>query len=102
MRPLDPLVGKPSVEELLRIAPPDEVRAELGRLGGLGLEGGARAALTYAQGALALREGRLDDACTSLGQAVEELARDADAEAAALAHCEQPRAELRLANVSLW
>ena len=95
MRPLDPLVGKPSVEELLRIAPPDEVRAELGRLGGLGLEGGARAALTYAQGALALREGRLDDACTALGQAVEELARDADAEAAALARCEQWLAKIR-------
>jgi tetratricopeptide (TPR) repeat protein len=95
MRPLDPLVGKPSVEELLRIAPPDEVRAELIRLAGLGLEGGARAALAYAQGALALREGRLDEACRALDQSVDELARHADPEAAALARCEAWLAKIR-------
>ena len=88
MRPLDPLAGTSRVEQHLRSSPAEEVRAELARLDGLGLEGAAGAARIYAAGALALREGALDHACRILAEAAPGLTAHADAEAGALCECE--------------
>ncbi len=97
MRPLDPLsqctdqLAAPSeVEALLRAAPPEQVREELGRLEQLGLVGPQAAALQFAHGALALREGRLHQAIDALEAATGlfEQGDEHDAEAVALAACE--------------
>ncbi|MBI4951816.1 MAG: tetratricopeptide repeat protein [Myxococcales bacterium] len=88
MRPLDPLCAQSNVVALLRGAPPEDVRTELGRLDGLDLGGAERAARVYAHGALALREGRLDDAHRELGAAAQAFAAAGEPEASALCACE--------------
>jgi tetratricopeptide (TPR) repeat protein len=95
MRPLEALGESSNVLDLLRGAPPGEVRAELGRLDGLELSGPPAAALHFAHGALALREGRLDAAARRLGEAAEGFAAAGEPEAAALARAEQWLARIR-------
>jgi tetratricopeptide (TPR) repeat protein len=89
MRPLDPLVELQSpTPRLLREAPAAEVAAELERLAGEALAAPAAAALGYARGALALREGRLDDAHAALDGAAQAFGDLGEREAAALARAE--------------
>ncbi|MBW2455997.1 MAG: tetratricopeptide repeat protein [Deltaproteobacteria bacterium] len=96
MKPLDPLSraasgavdGSSPIERLLREAPPDEVRGELERLDGLELAGAAGASRAYAHGALALREGRLDEAYEAFDRSALALEEGGEPEAAALARCE--------------
>ncbi len=91
MRPLENLREQPvasPVARLLREAPPDAVRAELDRIGALDLTDAQGAARSYARGALALREGRLDDACELLDAAAVAFETMGDSEAAALSRCE--------------
>jgi tetratricopeptide (TPR) repeat protein len=95
MRPLDPLASTPSVEQHLRSAPPEEVKAELARLEQSPMTRAAHAARIYAEGALALREGRLDDACRLLAEAAPLLAEHVDAEAGALGECESWLSRIR-------
>lgn len=91
MRPLECLQDEPvasPVARLLREAPPAEVRREIERLDALSLDGALEAARNYAHGALALREGRLDEAHAQLDIAAEKLAAAGLDEAAALSRCE--------------
>ncbi len=96
MKPLDPLsrtdggkLDEPSsIERLLREAAPAAVRTELARLDGLELAGVEAASRGYAHAALALREGRLDEAHEAFVQAAEDLERAGELEAAVLARCE--------------
>jgi tetratricopeptide (TPR) repeat protein len=83
MRPLDPLSPLSPLAGLLAGAPAAEARAAIERL--VDLRGEEAAALSFARGALALREGRLDAAVAALESAA---AAFVDPEAAALARAE--------------
>lgn len=98
MRALESLDQQPAASEvarLLREAPPDDVRTELSRLDGLALDGAQAAARSFAHGALALREGRLDDAHELLSQATEGFHAAGCDQAAALSRCEMWLAAIR-------
>lgn len=100
MRPLDPLGETPSIARLLRSAPVAEVRAEIARVavlceGRVESRAEAAAALHFARGALALREGSLDDARAELDAAAADFAAIDEAEARDLALCEALLAAIR-------
>jgi len=103
MKPLDPLcradsdgaVESSPIERLLREAAPAEVRAELARLDELELSGAEGASRSYAHGALALREGRLDEAFDACDASAGAFAEAGETEAAALARCEAWLAAIR-------
>lgn len=98
MRPLDSLVEEPvasSVARLLNEAPPHDVRVELDRLDALTLSGAQQAARDFAHGALALREGRLDDAHERLRAAATTFEAAKEAQASALSACEAWIAAIR-------
>jgi tetratricopeptide (TPR) repeat protein len=95
-------VERATIERLLRSAPPDDVRAELGRLDACELGAAEAAARTFAHGALALREGRLDDAFTLLDDAAARFEAGSEREAAALARCEVWLAAIRRGPRSVY
>ncbi|AUX44888.1 hypothetical protein SOCE26_063580 [Sorangium cellulosum] len=111
MLPLEPLDGVSPLSRLLRSALSAEVRAEIERVEALA-GGGPRdpeaapgapfsggplvaAALGFARGALALREGALDAAALHLDGAAAAYGREGAAEARDLARCEAALARLR-------
>lgn len=94
MKPLDVLGARSEVCKLLAEGTPKDIREELDRLEGLSLPPGEEAGLKYAVGALALREGRLNDAVSALEGAAAALG-PIDAEAGALARCEAWLARIR-------
>ena len=95
MRPLDPLASTSTVAHLLKSAAAAHVRAELARLEGAALEPVPAAALTFARGALALREGSLVAARTELEAAAVAFASLGEDEASRLARCEALLASIR-------
>jgi hypothetical protein len=100
MRPLEPLIAAASsphasIAKLLKGAPAVEVRREIERNAALGLRGVEAAALAFAQGALALREGALDPAHESFSRAADAFAALGEAEASALARAEMWLAAIR-------
>lgn len=95
MRPLHALRPQSTVRDLLRGAPPGEVRAELERLELGDLHGIEAAATRFARGALALREGRLDAAAAAFGEGADGFAAAGEAEAAALSRAEHWLARIR-------
>jgi len=95
MLPLDPLTDLSSIARLLKGAAAPEVRSELDRLSGAGLSGPAEAALGFAKGALALREGALDAAIAELSAAAGAFERLGERQAHLLARCEAILAEVR-------
>lgn len=99
MLPLEPLASLSPVERLILRAPAPEAAAEIARLVALS-EGSAlseaqRAAVTFAQGALALREGSLAPAQTDLEAAAAAFTAAGDPEAAGLAEAEALLAKMR-------
>jgi tetratricopeptide (TPR) repeat protein len=102
MRPLEAFAN---VEKLLRGAPAEAVRSELDawldRTGDRTppLE---RAALAYARGALALREGQLTEACRAFEQAAEAYHAANEQEASALSTCEHWLARIRKGPPSVY
>lgn len=102
MKPLQPLASTSSVESLLRGGPPEQVRAELERLDQRGLVGLDGVARRFADGALALREGRLDDAFAALDEAASRFEQAGETEAAGLARCEAWLARIRRGPRSVY
>lgn len=102
VKPLEPLADESTVLALLRGAPPEEVSRELERLDGLSLDGARAAARRFAHGALALREGRLDDAVDSLERAAARFDETGAGEAAALAQAEAWLARIRRGPRSVY
>jgi tetratricopeptide (TPR) repeat protein len=90
MRPLDPLSPLSPIAKLLAGAPAAEARAEIERL--VGLAGEEVAALAFARGSLAAREGALHAAVDAFEAGA---AAFADPEAAALCRAEARLAEAR-------
>ncbi len=91
MRPLEAFAThgvETRIPQLLRGAPAADVEAELARLDAMPMSGALAAARSFARGALALREGRLAAACTSLEAAMGGFDAAGDAEARALTECE--------------
>lgn len=95
MRPLEPLAALSPIARLLRSAPAAEVLAELDRLGAIALEPLQAAALTFARGALRLREGALAPAREELAAASDALLALGEIEAGLLARCEALLAAIR-------
>ena len=95
MRPLEPLATISPLARLLAGAPAAEVHAELARLDALTLDPTCTAALNFARGALALREGGLLAARTTLDQAADAFAALGESEASQLARCEAWLAAIR-------
>jgi tetratricopeptide (TPR) repeat protein len=95
MLPLDPLTDRSPIARLLKGAAAPEVRSELDRLAGASLDEPAQAALGYARGALALREGALDAAIAELSGAAAAFERLGEKQAHLLARCEAILAEVR-------
>lgn len=95
MRPLEPLAPLSPLARLLAGADAAAVHAEIDRLDALTLGGPAAAALTFARGAIALREGGLDAARAALDGAADAFAALGEIEAAQLARCEAWLAAVR-------
>src|SRR4051812_30910189 len=95
MRPLDPLSPASSIGHLLRGAAASHVRAEIARIEGGSLDPTSAAALRFARGALALREGALAAAREELDAAADAFAVLGEGEAARLARCEALLAAIR-------
>jgi tetratricopeptide (TPR) repeat protein len=99
MLPLDPLASASStaspIARLLKSATAPEVHAEIERLAASSLDARASAALRYARGALALREGALDAACDELQAAASAFEPLGDRQAHLLARCEAILAVVR-------
>jgi tetratricopeptide (TPR) repeat protein len=97
MRPLEPLAERSPLARLLAGAPAAEVHAEIARLEGDVLAGdpAGAAALGFARGAMALREGALADARAALDAAADAFAALGEAEASQLARCEAWLAAVR-------
>lgn len=95
MLPLEPLQDRSTITRLLKGAAAPEVRSELDRLAGLSLDGHGQAALGFAKGALALREGALDAAIADLSAAAGAFERLGEKQARLLSRCEAILAEVR-------
>lgn len=95
MRPLDPLEGVSELPGLILREPVAEVRAAIERAGALPEAGGVAAALAFARGALALREGALDEARRELERAATAFEGAGEREAGGLSRCEALLAALR-------
>ncbi len=95
MRPLDPLASSSTIANLLKAAAAPQVHDELTRLGALTLDPAPAAALTFARGALMLREGSLVAARTELSAASTAFASLGETEASQLARCEAILASIR-------
>jgi len=95
MRPLEPLAASSAIARLLKGAPANEVRTEVARLGERTLHGAEAAALAFARGALALREGALDAAHTDLTAAAATFEELGQAQARSLSLCEAWLAAIR-------
>ena len=74
MNPLNALPQRPDLERLLLSRPAAEVAAVLAALAAEPLEPLAGAGLCFAEGSLALRDGRLDEAKQKLEQAAASFA----------------------------
>jgi tetratricopeptide (TPR) repeat protein len=95
MRPLEPLAPFSPIARLLKSAPAADVVAELDRLALVALEPLPAAALTFARGALRLREGALVQARDELDAASAALLAAGEIEAGLLARCEALLAAVR-------
>lgn len=95
MLPLDPLHDRSSIARLLKGASAPDVRSELERLAGAPLDGLSQAALGFARGALALREGALDAAIAELSAAAGAFEGLGERQAHLLSRCEAILAEVR-------
>ncbi|MEZ4298807.1 MAG: tetratricopeptide repeat protein [Polyangiaceae bacterium] len=101
MLPLEPLATLSPIERLLLRARAPEAAEELARLTGMlesegtALSATQRAAVTYAGGALALREGSLVPAQTDFEAAAAAFSAAGDAEAAGLSSAEALLAKMR-------
>src|SRR5262249_27309321 len=102
VRPLEPLASVSEIARLLKTAPAPDVRTELDRLGGLGLAGAGVAALAFARGALALREGALDAAHAELTRASDLFDGEAARRARLLCRCEAWLAAIRRGPRSVY
>lgn len=103
MTPLEPLNSRDaSIAKLLAAASPADVRAALDPIGATDLDDAERAAHDYARGALALREGGLDEALEALLSASTRFEALGDAEAAALCRCEHWLASIRKGPRSVY
>ncbi len=81
MNPLNALPQRPDLERLLLSRPAAEVAAVLAALAAEPLEPAATAGLAFAEGSLALRDGRLDEAKQKLEQAAAAFAALGEVEA---------------------
>ncbi len=81
MNPLNALPQRPDLERLLLSRPAAEVAAVLAELAAEPLEPAASAGLCFAEGSLALRDGRLEEAKQKLEQAAAAFAALGEAEA---------------------
>lgn len=95
MLPLEPLAQLSPIERLILRARAPEAAAELARLAGLSLAGAQAAAVTFARGALALREGSLAPAQADFEVAAHAFLDAGEPEAADLSRAEALLARMR-------